>query len=275
MKTSIKAFAIICAGILTAGVLTACGTEKNVSSQTASTIKVGASPSPHTEILNAVKDQLAKEGVNLEIVEFNDYVQPNLALSDGSLDANFFQHEPYLKEFCETRGLQLVSLGGVHIEPMSAYSDKVKSIQELQDGATIAVPNDPTNEGRALLLLQSAGLIKLRDAASLTATPQDIIENPHHFKFTELEAPQLPRTLQDTDLAIINMNFALDAKLDPNKAILTEGTDSPYANIIAVRIGYENRPELQKLIKALTSEEAKTFIEQKYKGSIIPAFSTK
>ena len=158
---------------------------------------------------------------------------------------------------------------------MSVYSNKVKDIKDLKDGALIDVPNDPTNEGRALLLLQSAGLIKLKDSASLTSTPKDIASNPHHFKFSELEAPQVPRSLDDADAAVVNMNFALDAKLDPKKAILTEGKDSPYVNIVAVRKGDEKRPELQKLIKALNSEEAKEFILKKYNGSVIPAFNTK
>lgn len=277
MKRSAKLLTILCAGALCAGLLTACGGSDSApaSSDKAVTIKVGASPSPHAEILNAVKDQLAKEGVNLQVIEFNDYVQPNLALNDGSLDANYFQHQPYLDEFNKDRGLDLVSLGGVHIEPMSVYSNKVKDIKDLKDGALIAVPNDPTNEGRALLLLQSAGLIKLKDSASLTSTPKDIASNPHHFKFSELEAPQVPRALDDADAAVVNMNFALDAKLDPKKAILTEGKDSPYVNIVAVRKGDEKRPELQKLIKALNSEEAKDFILKKYNGSVIPAFTTK
>ena len=186
MKRSAKLLTILCAGALCAGLLTACGGSDSApaSSDKAVTIKVGASPSPHAEILNAVKDQLAKEGVNLQVVEFNDYVQPNLALNDGSLDANYFQHQPYLDEFNKDRGLDLVSLGGVHIEPMSVYSNKVKDIKDLKDGALIAIPNDPTNEGRALLLLQSAGLIKLKDSASLTSTPKDIASNPHHFKFS-------------------------------------------------------------------------------------------
>ena len=176
-----------------------------------------------------MKDQLAKKGINVEIVEFTDYVQPNLALNDKSLDANFFQHKPYLDE----------------------------SLAELPDGASIAIPNDPTNGGRALLVLQSAGLIKLRDGAPVTATPQDIAENPHNLKFSELEAPQLPRSLADVDAAVININFALEAKLNPKDAIYTESKDSPYANIVAVRAGDENRPEIQELMKALTSPESK------------------
>ena len=208
----------------------------------------------------------------MEIVEFTDYVQPNLALNDKSLDANYFQHKPYLDEFCKSRGLDLKSIGTVHLEPMGVYSSKIKDIKSLPDGAHVAIPNDPTNGGRALLVLQSAGLIKLRDGAPITATPQDIAQNPKNLQFSELEAPQLPRSLEDADIAVINMNFALEAKLDPKSAIYTESSDSPYANIVAVRAGDENRPELQKLMKALNSQEAKDFINKKYNGAIKATF---
>lgn len=233
---------------------------------------MGATPVPHGEILTAVKEDLAKEGVNLEIVEFNDYVQPNVALNDGELDANYFQHKPYLEEFCRDRGMDLVSAAGIHLEPMSVYSSKYKDLKDLPDGAHIAIPNDPTNGGRALLVLQSAGILKLRDGAPITATPQDIVENPKNLQISELEAPQLPRSLEDTDAAVININFALQAKLDPSQAIYTESKDSPYVNIVAVRKGDENRPEIQKLVKALESQEVKDFLAEKYKGAIIPAF---
>ena len=273
-----KAFIASIAALAAAGFIAGCGEQKaaapakSASGDKAATIKVGVSPVPHAEILNAVKDKLAKDGVNVEIVEFTDYVQPNLALNDKSLDANYFQHKPYLDEFCKSRGLNLTSLGAVHLEPMGVYSSKVKDIKALPDGAHVAIPNDPTNGGRALLVLQSAGLIKLRDGAPITATPQDIVENPKNLQFSELEAPQLPRSLEDADIAVINSNFAMEAKLDPKTAIFTESKDSPYGNIVAVRAGDENRPELQKLMKALTSEEAKQFINTKYNGSIIPTF---
>lgn len=265
------------AAIAVAGAIAGCGSDNKQAASSASdgkpvTIKVGVSPVPHEEIVNAVKDKLAKEGVNVELVEFTDYVQPNLALNDKSLDANFFQHKPYLDEFCKQRGLDLVSLGAVHLEPMGVYSNKIKDLKDLKDGATVTIPNDPTNGGRALLVLQSAGLIKLRDGAPITATVQDIAENPHNLQFSELEAPQLPRSLDDTDIAVINVNFALEAKLNPKDALFTESSDSPYANIVAVRKGDENRPELQKLIKALQSEEVKEFINKKYDGAVKPAF---
>ena len=236
------------------------------------TIKVAASATPHAEILAAAKPILAEQGWDLEVTEFDDYVLPNEVVESGEMDANYFQHKPYLDEFCKSRGLKLASVGAVHLEPMSVFSNKYKSLAELPDGASIAIPNDPTNGGRALLVLQSAGLIKLRDGAPVTATPQDIAENPHNLKFSELEAPQLPRSLADVDAAVININFALEAKLNPKDAIYTESKDSPYANIVAVRAGDENRPEIQELMKALTSPESKKFIEDTYKGAVIPAF---
>ncbi|MBP2071158.1 MULTISPECIES: MetQ/NlpA family ABC transporter substrate-binding protein [Thermoanaerobacterium] len=236
-------------------------------------IVVGATPNPHAEILNVVKPILAKEGVDLEIKEFTDYVTPNTALADKQIDANFFQHVPYLEDFEKKKNVKLVPLVKVHVEPMGAYSKKIKSKDEIKDSATVAIPNDATNEGRALLLLQKEGLIKLKDSNGLTQTPRDIIDNPKHLKIVELEAPQLPRTLQDVDLAIINTNFALEANLNPLKdAIFMEDKDSPYANVLVVRPDNQNDPAIQKLAKALNSEEVKKFIEDKYKGAIVPAF---
>ena len=244
------------AALALTGFITGCGEEKKAAAPApkdskAVTLKVGVSPVPHAEILGAVKDKLAKEGVNVEIIEFTDYVQPNLALNDKNLDANYFQHKPYL---------------------MSIFSKKIKDLKDLPDGARVAIPNDPTNGGRALLVLQSAGLIKLRDGAPITATPQDITENKKNLQFSELEAPQLPRSLEDADISVININFALEAKLNPKDAIFTESSDSPYANIVAVREGDETRPEIKKLIEALTSQESKDFIEKKYNGAIKAAF---
>lgn len=265
------------AALALTGFITGCGEEKKAAAPApkdskAVTLKVGVSPVPHAEILGAVKDKLAKEGVNVEIIEFTDYVQPNLALNDKNLDANYFQHKPYLDEFARSRNLKLVSAGAIHLEPMSIFSKKIKDLKDLPDGARVAIPNDPTNGGRALLVLQSAGLIKLRDGAPITATPQDIIENKKNLQFSELEAPQLPRSLEDADISVININFALEAKLNPKDAIFTESSDSPYANIVAVREGDENRPEIKKLIEALTSQESKDFIEKKYNGAIKAAF---
>lgn len=238
------------------------------------TLKVGATAVPHAEILEVVKPLLEKDGIKLDIVEFNDYVQPNLALNDKELDANFFQHEPYLKNFMEEhKEVKLVNAAGIHIEPMGIYSKKVKDLKELKDGAAIAIPNDPTNGGRALLLLQKAGLLKLKDGVGEKATVQDIAENAHNFKFQEVEAAQVPRTLEDVDAAVINTNYAMQVNLVPTKdALIMEDSTSPYVNILAVREGDKDRPEIQALIKALQSPEVKAFINDKYKGAVVPAF---
>ena len=244
------------------------------SSSGAKTLKVGATAVPHAEILEQAKPLLAKEGIDLQIVEFNDYVQPNLALNDKELDANYFQHEPYLKNFMdEHKEVKLKNAAGVHIEPMGIYSHKVKKLDELKDGASIAIPNDPTNGGRSLLLLEKAGLLKLKDGVGEKATVQDIVENPKNLKFQEVEAAQVPRTLDDVDAAIINSNFAMQVPLDPTKdALFIEDSTSPYVNIVAVRQGDENRPEIQALMKVLHSQEIKDFINNKYKGAVVPAF---
>ena len=238
------------------------------------TLKVGATAVPHAEMLEVVKPLLEKEGIKLEIVEFNDYVQPNLALNDKELDANFFQHEPYLLNFiAEHKEVKLKNAFGVHIEPMGIYSKKITNLSELKDGASIAIPNDPTNGGRALLLLEKAGLLKLKAGVAEKATVQDVVENPKHLKFQEVEAAQVPRTLEDVDAAVINTNYAMQVNLVPTKdALFMEDSTSPYVNIIAVREGDENRPEIQALIKALKSEEIKQFISDKYKGAVVPAF---
>ena len=237
------------------------------------TIKVGASPVPHAEILEVVKPILEKEGINLEIVEFTDYVQPNLKLAEKELDANYFQHIPYLEEFSKEHNLDLTYIAKVHIEPMGAYSQTIKNLSELKEGATVAIPNDPTNAGRALLLLQTAGLIKLKPEAGIKATVGDIVENPKGLKITELEAATLPRVLPDVDLAVINTNYALEAGLVPTKdALIIEDANSPYVNVLVVRKGDESRPELKKLAEALNSPEVKKFIEEKYQGAVVPAF---
>ncbi len=236
-------------------------------------LTVGATPVPHAELLALVADDLAAEGIELKIVEFTDYVTPNVALAEGQLDANFFQHLPYLESFATEKGLSLVSAFAVHVEPLGLYSGRAKSLEELADGASIAVPNDPTNEGRALLLLQAKGLIKLSDAAGLKGTSADIVENTKKLKFKELEAAQLPRVLQDVDAAVINGNYALESGLNPVKdALILEGAESPYANIVAVRAGTENDPRILALAKALRSEKVKEFILSKYSGGVVAAF---
>lgn len=238
------------------------------------TLKIGATPVPHAEILEEIKSDLKEKGIMLEIVEFNDYVQPNIALNDKELDANFFQHEPYLNDFIkEHTDVKLKNAGGVHIEPMGVYSKKIKDLNELTDGAIVSIPNDPTNGGRALLLLQKAELIKLKDGANETATVQDIAENPKNLKIQEVEAAQLPRTLEDVDISIINTNFAMNAELNPMKdALFIEDKTSPYVNIIAVRAGDENREEIKTLLNVIKTDKIKKFIEEKYKGAIVPAF---
>ncbi len=233
-------------------------------------LKIGATPVPHAEILEFAKPILAKEGVNLEIIEFNDYVQPNLATDDGSIDANYFQHKPYLDSFNKDHNLNLVSVAAIHIEPIGLYSKKIKNIDQLKDGATIAIPNDPTNGGRALILLANKGLIKLKDINNVSSTVFDIVENKKNLKFVELEAAILPRSISDVDAAIINTNFAIPANLNPLKdAIILEGADSPYANIIATREDNTQNEDLQKLVKFLQSQEAKDFINNKYNGAIV------
>ena len=275
-----KVFALIAALAFSALALAGCGSQQSASSGASSaasgakTLKVGATAVPHAEILEAAKPLLEKEGITLEIVEFNDYVQPNLALNDKELDANFFQHEPYLKNFMdEHKEVKLKNAAGIHVEPMGVYSRKIKKLDELKDGATIAIPNDPTNGGRSLLLLEKAGIIKLKEGVGEKATVGDIAENKKNIKFQEVEAAQVPRTLDDVDAAVINSNFAMQVNLDPTKdAMFIEDSTSPYVNIIAVREGDENRPEIQALIKVLHSDEIKQFITEKYKGAVVPAF---
>lgn len=254
-----------------------CGGDKKAQETTQAekkvVVKIGATPVPHAELLNFVKPALAKEGVDLQVIEFSDYVKPNVALNDKELDANFFQHTPYLEKFASERKMELISLVKTHIEPMGIYSKYVKDIKNIPAGARIAIPNDPTNGGRALNLLQAAGLLKLREGVGINGTPNDVSENPKGFVIVEIEAALLPRSLDDVALSVINSNFAMEANLNPVKdSLFTEPKDSPYANIVAIRKGDEKRPELQKLAKALTSPEVKKFIEDKYKGAIVPAF---
>ncbi|KTT39340.1 methionine ABC transporter substrate-binding protein [Pseudomonas oryzihabitans] len=245
----------------------------SLTAHAAETLTVAATPVPHAEILEFVKPQLAKEGVDLQIKVFTDYVQPNLQVAQKRLDANFFQHQPYLDEFNKSRGTDLVTVAQVHVEPFGIYSQKIKKLDELRDGAVVAIPSDATNGGRALLLLEKAGLIKLKDSANILATPKDIAENPKHLKFKELEAATLPRVLNQVDLALINTNYALEAKLNPTQdALLLEGKESPYANILVARPDNKDSDAVQKLAKALNTPAVKQFIEEKYKGAVVPAF---
>lgn len=270
-KLLVALLALVSLAVVAAG----CGGDdkKAASGDKKVTLKVGATAVPHAEILNDIKPALAKEGIDLQIIEFSDYVKPNLALNDKELDANFFQHEPYLDTFVSERKLALVSAGKVHIEPMGIYSKTIKSLQDIPNGAKIAIPNDPSNGGRALALLESAKLLKLKDGVGVKATVGDITQNDKKLKIVEIEAALLPRSMDDTDLSVINSNFAMEAKLNPVKdSLFTEPKESPYANIVAVRKGDESRPEIQKLMKALQSPEVKKFIEEKYKGAVVPAF---
>ncbi|MDO6459306.1 MetQ/NlpA family ABC transporter substrate-binding protein [Granulosicoccaceae sp. 1_MG-2023] len=240
---------------------------------TAETLSVAATPVPHAEILEFVKPMLAEQGVELDIKVFTDYIQPNIQVDQKRMDANFFQHTPYLDEFNAGRGTDLVTVTGVHIEPFGAYSGKIDSLDALEDGAVVAIPNDPTNGGRALLLLQNAGLIKLSDSSKITATPRDIAENPKDLDFKELEAATLPRILNQVDLALINTNYALEAGLNPTEdALLIEGADSPYVNILVARPDNKDSEAMKKLADALTSDEVKAFIQDKYAGAVVSAF---
>ena len=247
------------------------GCNKNSSS---TVIKVGATPRPHAELLNLVKDDLKESGYDLQVVEFTDYVTPNKALEDGEIDANFFQHLPYMNSFNKEQGYHLVSASGIHIEPMAVYSKKVKSLEELKNGSTIAIPNDPTNEGRALLLLQSAGLITLDSNAGLEATPVNIVNNPKNLKFSELEAASVPRVLQDVDAAVINGNYAIPVGLVATKdGLYVEGADSPYVNIVSVKEGNETSDKIKALVNALKSEKIKKYISETYQdGEVIAVF---
>ena len=243
------------------------------SAHAAETLTVAATPVPHAEILEFVKPALAAQGVDLKVKVFTDYVQPNVQVAEKRLDANFFQHQPYLDEFNKAKGTHLVSVAGVHLEPLGAYSSKYKKLAELPDGANVVIPNDATNGGRALLLLASKGLITLKNPTDILSTIKDITGNEKGLKFRELEAATLPRVLTQVDLALINTNYALEAKLDPAKdALAIEGNDSPYVNILVTREDNKDSDAVQKLVKALKTPEVKKFINEKYNGAILPAF---
>lgn len=266
-----KRFAVIVLTLALILSLTACGGKND-----ANTITVGATPAPHAEILEIVKDILAEEGYELVIREFDDYVLPNEAVEDGSIDANYFQHITYLNDFNASSGTHLVSVAGIHYEPFGIYAGKCSSLAELPDGAQIAVPNDGTNEARALLLLQQEGLIKLKDGVGLSATKSDIVENPHNYDIVELEARLLPTTLQDVDVAVINGNYAIDAGLKVSEALAVEAADGTaaeaYVNVLAVKEGSENSEAILALVKALQSEEVREFIVNTYDGAVVPLF---
>lgn len=277
-----KFFALLLTGALALGAA-GCGSKTDKAADAekpettgaeAVTLKIGASPTPHAEILEAAKEELAAKGINLEIVEFTDYVQPNLALDTGDLDANYFQHAPYLGSFNEEHGTKLVSLGAVHYEPMGIYSKSIKDLAELPDGAKVGIPADGTNGGRALLLLEANGLIKLDPDAGTSATKLDIKENPKNIEIVEMEAAQLPLSIGDLSIAVINGNYAMQNGLKTEDALAIEAADSlaatTYANIIAVRAGDETRPELVTLLEVLNSQTISDYIKNTYSGAVAP-----
>lgn len=239
-------------------------------------IVVGASPAPHAEILRAAADVLAEKGYELDIKEYVDYIQPNLALESGDLDANYFQHLPYLESFNEENNTKLVFAAAIHYEPFGIYAGKTASLDKLADGARVAVPNDTTNEARALLLLEAQGLIKLKEGADLTVTKNDIVENPKNLDLYEVEAAQIPRVVEDVDIAVINGNYAIEAGFKVSEALAAEDSESiaatTYGNVLAVREGHENDEAIQALVEALTSDEVKAYIESTYDGAVVPLF---
>ena len=297
-----KRLGIFLAASLTAFALAGCGgsqTETNTSESTAAessaetetaeaadesteeaasgeleTLIVGASPAPHAEILAAAQEAMKEKGYDLQIKEYTDYIQPNNALESGELDANYFQHLTYLNDFNEQHGTHLVSAGAIHYEPFGIYAGKTADLESLADGASVAVPNDVTNEARALLLLQDQGLITLADGAGLTATKNDIVDNPKNLEIVEIEAAQIPRSINDVDIAVINGNYAIDAGLKVADALAVESQDSlavqNYPNVVAVREGDENKEPIQALIEVLKSDEIKAFIETTYQGAVVP-----
>ena len=288
-----KLVSLLLSGALAVGLLAGCGGGTGTSQTPAgnsespaastetgslegTTLKVGATPAPHAEILEVVVPILAEQGITLEIVQYNDYVQPNNAVEDGSLDANYFQHITYMNDFNDQNGTHLVSAAEVHYEPMSLYAGKVSSLDELADGALIGVPNDATNEARALLVLQQEGLITLAEDAGITATINDIVDNPKNLQFSEMEAAQLPLRLADLDMAVINGNYAIDAGLSMDDALATESADGEaaqaYVNVLAVKEGRETDPAIQALAAALCSDEVKTYIEENYNGAVVAVF---
>ena len=294
-----KTWSIIAAAVLTAGTLAGCGgkaAETTTAAPEAATttaagaeattaaeskadlvpIVVGASPAPHAEILEAAREILAEQGYDLQIKEYTDYVQPNLALDTGDLDANYFQHYPYLEQFNQERGTKVSSAAAIHYEPFGIYAGKTASLDALADGAKVAVPNDATNEARALLLLEAQGLIKLKEGAGLNATKNDVVENVKKLDIFEIEAAQIPRSLQDVDIAVINGNYAIEAGLKVSDALAIEDAASiaatTYGNIVAVQESHEKDDAILALVDALTSDTVKKFIEDKYAGAVVPLF---
>ena len=287
-----KLTSLLLTGVLALGLLAGCSTSTGgdtgtpqssspaqpsaSSSLEGTTITVAASPTPHTMILEVAKEVLAEQGITLKIMEFTDYIVPNTATEEGEVDANYFQHITYLNNFNEEQGTHLVSVAEIHYEPFGIYAGTTASLADLPDGAQIGVPNDPTNEGRALLLLQQEGLITLKEGVSLTPTKLDIEENPHNYDIVEMDAAQLPRSLGSLNLAVINGNYALQADLNAADALAVEAADGEaaqaYVNVLAVKEGRENDPAIQALVAALQSDEVKAFMEETWPGAVVPMF---
>lgn len=274
-----KVLSAVLAVSLLATLFTGCGAKgkdsaKSDKSSDDTTIKVGACVTPHAEILEAIKDDLKEQGYDLEVVTYNDYVLPNTALESGELDANYFQHKPYLEDFNKENGTHIVGVAAVHFEPMAIYAGKTASLDDVKDGAIVAIPNDTTNEARALLLLEAQGLIKLKEGAGIQATVADIEENPHNLTIQELEAAQVAKSIQDVDFAVINGNYALGAGL--TESIAVEASDSlaaeTYANYVCVREGEEKSPKTEALVKAILSDKVRDYINDNYKGAVVPVF---
>lgn len=277
MKKWTKSIALTLATIITLSLVGCSG--NNTGSQIAKQpgtdkpLKIGVTAGPHAEVMDVVKKVAEKDGLKIQVIEFNDYVQPNVALNQGDIDMNSFQHQPYLENMVNDRKYELVTLAKTVIFPMGIYSKKIKDLNDIKPGSTIALPNDPTNGGRSLLLLEKVGLIKLKPNAGIKAAVIDIASNPKNLKFKELDAAQIPRSLDDVDVAVINTNYAMTAGLVPTKdALALEDTNSPYANILAVRTKDKDNPAFQKLIKAYHSEEVKQFIQSHFKGSVVTAW---
>jgi D-methionine transport system substrate-binding protein len=277
-----KKIALLLTAVLTLSVAAGCGSTKSASTGTGSKseqsgltkVVIGASPSPHAEILEAAKAALKKKGIDLEIKTYNDYVQPNIAVDQGQIDANYFQHQPYLDDFNEKNNTKVVSVGKIHYEPFGIYAGKSKSLSDISDGAKIAVPNDTTNEARALLLLQDNGIIKLKDGAGLQATKQDVVDNPKNVEIMEVEAAQIPRSIGSVDFACMNGNYAIEAGFKPSDALVQEKSDSEaaetYGNIIAVSEKNKDAKWAKTLVEVLKSDEIKKFIKDKYDGGVVP-----
>lgn len=274
-KGLLKAISLGLAAVLSCGLLVGCGGNASAGADD-KTIKIGASPSPHAEILAQVEEAVAAQGYTLEVIEYNDYVIPNTAVDQGELDANFFQHKPYLDDFNANNGTDIVSVAAIHFEPLGIYSASVTEVSEIGEGALIGVPNDATNEARALLLLEANGLITLKEGAGVSATINDIESNPLNLEIKEIEAAQLPLSLLDLDAAVINGNYAISGGLKVSDAIALEESTSiaadTYANIIAVKAGNENSEKVQVLINALKSDAVKAYIESTYAGAVVPVF---